>query len=402
MQRGILATLADRSALRRFQIDIRIGRETASARAIPSWRRRFTINSRSRGRRVFFARITLEDKAGQQYEPYIFAALNSTKVMIVVGTSARNFNAVWVKNEWSRFLALMKKDKKKLLLPCYRDMDPYDLRTALRIAGLRYEQDRLFAGPHPRRQQGAGTRTRSRSRPMKRWSCRAEGASNLVALLKRGEMSLEDGEWKAANEFFDRALDMDAECAEAWRGKFLARVGAQSLTQQWGKRASNTCNAGKRASPRGRQCPTQRAPRPPQRASPCPGYLLEENIRVLYPLPEPYQAVLGYWQEKLEELRQSLDADRDLRRAAALPAARSRKARAEDRACADALAAALQSARQRDAEAEKAAREAYAQALNEADRKSEALCKEAEANREAYYQELCRKQAEGEKQRDVP
>lgn len=39
------------------------------------------------GFRVFFARITLEDKVGSQYEPYIFAGLNSAKVMIVVGTN---------------------------------------------------------------------------------------------------------------------------------------------------------------------------------------------------------------------------------------------------------------------------------------------------------------------------
>ena len=82
------------------------------------------------GRRVFFARITLEDKVGTEYEPYIFAALNSAKVMVVVGTKPEYFNAVWVKNEWSRFLAMMKKDRSKLLLPCYRDMDPYDLPEA--------------------------------------------------------------------------------------------------------------------------------------------------------------------------------------------------------------------------------------------------------------------------------
>ena len=70
------------------------------------------------GRRVFFSRITLEDKAGTEYEPYIFAALNSAKVMIVVTTSAEHVNAVWVKNEWSRFLSLMRKDRSKLLLPC--------------------------------------------------------------------------------------------------------------------------------------------------------------------------------------------------------------------------------------------------------------------------------------------
>ena len=33
--------------------------------------------------KVFFSRITLEDKLGVQYEPYIFAALNSAKVMIL-------------------------------------------------------------------------------------------------------------------------------------------------------------------------------------------------------------------------------------------------------------------------------------------------------------------------------
>ena len=37
-----------------------------------------------KGYRVFFARITLEDVAGTEYEPYIFAALNSAKVMVVL------------------------------------------------------------------------------------------------------------------------------------------------------------------------------------------------------------------------------------------------------------------------------------------------------------------------------
>lgn len=83
------------------------------------------------GYRVFFARITLEDKLGIEYEPYIFAALNSAKVMVAVGTSPENFNAVWVRNEWSRFLSLMKKDRGRILIPCYRDMDPYDLPDEL-------------------------------------------------------------------------------------------------------------------------------------------------------------------------------------------------------------------------------------------------------------------------------
>nr|MCR5203209.1 toll/interleukin-1 receptor domain-containing protein [Lachnospiraceae bacterium] len=56
----------------------------------------------NKGYRVFFSRISLEDKLGQEYEPYIFAALNSAKVMLAFGTNYDYYQAVWVKNEWSR------------------------------------------------------------------------------------------------------------------------------------------------------------------------------------------------------------------------------------------------------------------------------------------------------------
>ncbi len=79
------------------------------------------------GMKVFFARITLEDKLGQEYEPYIYSALKSSKVMLVVGTEEKNFNAVWVKNEWSRFLEMMKSDKGKTLIPVYSKLDAYKL-----------------------------------------------------------------------------------------------------------------------------------------------------------------------------------------------------------------------------------------------------------------------------------
>lgn len=77
--------------------------------------------------RVFFARISLEDNLGTAYEPYIFAALNSARIMLAFGTSYDYYNAVWVKNEWSRFLSMMNKDKKKVLIPCYKNIDAYDV-----------------------------------------------------------------------------------------------------------------------------------------------------------------------------------------------------------------------------------------------------------------------------------
>ncbi len=79
------------------------------------------------GFKVFFARITLEDKLGSAYEPYIFAALNSAKVMVAIGTKPEYFNAVWVRNEWSRYLDLIKKGEDKILIPAYKDMDAYSL-----------------------------------------------------------------------------------------------------------------------------------------------------------------------------------------------------------------------------------------------------------------------------------
>ena len=77
--------------------------------------------------KVFFARITLEDKLGLNYEPYIYSALKSAKVMLVVGTTKENFNAPWVKNEWSRYIEMMRENKNKYLIPVYSKIDAYKI-----------------------------------------------------------------------------------------------------------------------------------------------------------------------------------------------------------------------------------------------------------------------------------
>ena len=85
------------------------------------------------GYRVFFANITLRGMVGKAYEPYIYAALNSARVMLVLGTRPEYLDAVWVKNEWSRYLELVEEDPSRLMIVCYRDMDPYTgLPPALR------------------------------------------------------------------------------------------------------------------------------------------------------------------------------------------------------------------------------------------------------------------------------
>lgn len=183
-----------------------------------------------KGYRVFFARITLEDKAGSQYEPYIFAALNSAKVMVAVGTKPEHFNAVWVKNEWSRYLALMRKDRKKLLIPCYRDMDPYNLPEQLSVLQS-YDMGKIgFIQDLIRGVSKVIDADKAVSAPVKETVVvQNEGGSNLTALLKRGNMALEDCDWKKADEFFEQALNIDAECAEAYFGKALAQQQCSSV-----------------------------------------------------------------------------------------------------------------------------------------------------------------------------
>lgn len=48
--------------------------------------------------------------------------------------------------------------------------------------------------------------------------------SNITALLKRGFLALEDGEWSRADDFFERCLNQNAEMAEAYLGKLMVEL----------------------------------------------------------------------------------------------------------------------------------------------------------------------------------
>ena len=177
------------------------------------------------GFKVFFSRITLEDKLGTAYEPYIFAALNSAKVMVALGTKPEYFNAVWVKNEWNRYLALVKaSDGKKVLIPAYRDMDPYDLPEefshlqAQDMSKLGFMQDlirgikKLTAKDEPQPSVLKETVVKEAV---------GTGGVNVESLLKRAFLFLEDGDWNSADEYAEKVLDQDPENGKAYLVKLL-------------------------------------------------------------------------------------------------------------------------------------------------------------------------------------
>lgn len=175
---------------------------------------------KNEGFNVFFSRITLEDKLGSAYEPHIFAAIHSAKVMVVLGTKAEHFNAVWVKNEWSRYLALIKKGENKTLIPAYKDMDPYDLPDefshlqAQDMSKLGFMQDLL------RGIKKIVEADREKSGQVKE-TVVVSGKQDITPLLKRAFLFIEDGDFSSANDYAEKVLDINPECSEAYIVKAL-------------------------------------------------------------------------------------------------------------------------------------------------------------------------------------
>lgn len=180
----------------------------------------------SRGYRVFFSAATLKSLAGEEYEPYIYAALQSARVMIVIATGAENVNSPWVKNEWQRFLLLMREDKGRLLIPAVSGMRPEELPADFshleavslnEMTGAAILLERTNATVHKEEQQVA------------------------LPEVVRGNIELEDGEWAVAQRWFEQALNANPRSGEAYLGLFL--IGqqctdldalAQKLTQPAG------------------------------------------------------------------------------------------------------------------------------------------------------------------------
>lgn len=182
------------------------------------------------GYRVFFSRITLEDKLGQAYEPFIFAALNSSRIMLAVGTCYEYYNAVWVKNEWSRYLKIIAQDKNKYLIPCYKGIDAYDIpKEFAHLQG----QDMGKVGALQDLLRGIEKILPKKEKNtvvvQERVVVGGSGDNKIASLLDRGNMALEDGDWAKADSFFEDVLNNDSKNAQAYLGKTLAQERCRTI-----------------------------------------------------------------------------------------------------------------------------------------------------------------------------
>lgn len=195
----------------------------------------------NKGYKVFFSRITLEDKLGQEYEPYIFAALNSAKIMLAFGTTYNYFNAVWVKNEWSRFLKLMEKDRNRHLIPCYKDIDAYDIpKEFARLQGqdmgkigaiqdLLRGIDKILNADDVRRDAYNNESLSGMSG--NRLDADVSDNKSLSVLIDRGYQNLEDENWEKAYSIFENVLNQNNKCSQAFLGELLAEKRCKNIEQ---------------------------------------------------------------------------------------------------------------------------------------------------------------------------
>ncbi len=109
------------------ETDLETGERTKDSMIAQQLYNRYTHD----GYRVFFARETLCDKIGEDYEAAIYQAIATAKVMLVVGLKAEHYQAVWPKSEWMRYLEKMERGE-GFLIPVYGEMKAEEMPAEFR------------------------------------------------------------------------------------------------------------------------------------------------------------------------------------------------------------------------------------------------------------------------------
>lgn len=157
------------------------------------------------GFRVFFTQKSLEDKFGGECEPYIFAALSSAEVMVVVGTSTESFDEVWVRNAWSRF--------SKTIIPVVRDISPNELPDELAKLQV-LDMSRL----------GAENDLVSAIKALTGKMSVVPETTDDNPMIRRAALFLEDGDFGKAEAIAEQLLSKSPNNAEAYLIKLLAEL----------------------------------------------------------------------------------------------------------------------------------------------------------------------------------
>ena len=182
------------------------------------------------GYKVFFSRITLENRLGEDYEPIIYSALRSSKIMLLIGTSREHMNAPWVRNEWTRYLSMMDEEENaKTLIPVYSGMDPYDIPQEINGRHLQ-AQDATKIGFQQDLLHGINKIMNSHRKKVAPVSTASEiGHATTGGMIERGYICLKDKNFKEANDVFNQVLNIDPHSAGAYLGRLMIKRGVTDI-----------------------------------------------------------------------------------------------------------------------------------------------------------------------------
>ena len=188
----------------------------------------------SAGYSVFLSEAALKGKKQSDCEPYIYSALNSANVMLALGTSYDDYNDVWVKNEWNRYLEIAEKNKNKCLIPCYKDVDEYDIPKE--FAGLKVCQlgnDDTFNNimaeianvvkPESVNQPAPEPEKAEPAEEIELEEIEMIEPVDINKLLDEGFSAISDKNWKEANKLFFQVLDEEPDNSKAYWGQLLVQ-----------------------------------------------------------------------------------------------------------------------------------------------------------------------------------
>lgn len=168
------------------------------------------------GLKVVLMGSSLKERLGSVYNSYVDGALNSSKVMIAVGTSNSNFYSEDVRGLWSSYIDYAGDNDSKSLFVCYKEMGSdelpgefdgiksYDAKSHSGLKDLIGEVEHFITAYKKREKNKAFL-------------------STADTMLEKAYNFIEDKSWEKADEILDKAISIYPKSPRAFFGKFLVQ-----------------------------------------------------------------------------------------------------------------------------------------------------------------------------------
>ena len=100
-------------------LSLKINNESGQKTLEYDWAMQLYYDLREEGYRVFFSPQVLKE-TNEDWEPHIYKAIQTCRIMLIFTSSLENINSPWVRNEWRRILSRIQNTPNDVDKPVYR------------------------------------------------------------------------------------------------------------------------------------------------------------------------------------------------------------------------------------------------------------------------------------------